>query len=43
MDEKQKEQFIKLTNFLGQVLGKQYEVVFHVLSKEGCLYSSYCK
>ncbi|EFV4303667.1 DNA-binding protein, partial [Campylobacter jejuni] len=35
MDEKQKEQFIKLTNFLGQVLGKQYEVVFHVLSKEG--------
>ncbi|ECZ1974563.1 transcriptional regulator [Campylobacter coli] len=35
MDEGQKQQFIKLTNFLGQVLGKQYEVVFHVLSKEG--------
>ncbi|MBK2000366.1 PAS domain-containing protein [Campylobacter sp. 2018MI35] len=35
MDEKQKEQFIKLTKFLGQVLGKQYEVVFHVIDKKG--------
>ncbi|MCW1359694.1 PAS domain-containing protein [Campylobacter sp. US33a] len=35
MDEKQKEQFIKLTNFLGQVLGKQYEIVFHVIDEEG--------
>lgn len=35
MDENQKEQFIKLTHFLGQVLGKQYEVVFHLISKEG--------
>ncbi|MBZ7955576.1 helix-turn-helix transcriptional regulator [Campylobacter molothri] len=34
MDEKQKEQFIKLTKFLGQVLGKQYEVVFHVIDKK---------
>ena len=35
MDEKQKELFIKLTHFLGQVLGKSYEVVFHIISKEG--------
>ncbi|MBZ7948379.1 PAS domain-containing protein [Campylobacter sp. RM9929] len=35
MDEKQKEQFIKLIKFLGQVLGKQYEVVFHVIDKKG--------
>ncbi|TQR34419.1 DNA-binding protein [Campylobacter sp. MIT 99-7217] len=35
MDENQKEQFIKLTHFLGEVLGKQYEVVFHVISKKG--------
>lgn len=35
MNEEQKELFIKLTQFLGQVLGPQYEVVFHVVSKEG--------
>ncbi|RKO64192.1 DNA-binding protein [Campylobacter sp. P255] len=35
MDEQQKELFIKLTQFLGQVLGKQYEIVFHVISDEG--------
>lgn len=35
MDEKQKDLFIKLTHFLGQVLGKSYEVVFHIISKEG--------
>lgn len=27
--------FSKLTEFLGQVLGKNYEVVFHIISKEG--------
>lgn len=27
--------FCKLTEFLGQVLGKNYEIVFHVISKEG--------
>ena len=35
MDENQREQFVKLTHFLGQVLGKQYEIVFHLISKEG--------
>lgn len=35
MDEKQKDLFIKLTHFLGQVLGKSYEVIFHIISKEG--------
>lgn len=35
MDEKQKEQFIKLTHFLGEVLGEQYEVAFHVIEEEG--------
>lgn len=35
MNETQKELFIKLTEFLGQVLGKQYEIVFHIVSKEG--------
>ncbi|WP_291951628.1 PAS domain-containing protein [Campylobacter sp.] len=35
MDKQQKELFIKLTQFLGQVLGKQYEIVFHVISNEG--------
>ncbi|MBM0637594.1 PAS domain-containing protein [Campylobacter sp. VicNov18] len=35
MDEMQKQQFIKLTHFLGEVLGEQYEVVFHVVTKEG--------
>ncbi|MCE3578086.1 DNA-binding protein, partial [Campylobacter jejuni] len=27
MDEGQKQQFIKLTYFLGEVLGEQYEIV----------------
>jgi len=35
LKEEQKEQFIKLTHFLGAVLGKHYEVVFHVISKKG--------
>lgn len=35
MDKKQKEQFIKLTHFLGEVLGEQYEVAFHVIEEEG--------
>ncbi|MBF7049394.1 PAS domain-containing protein [Campylobacter volucris] len=35
MDELQKELFIKLTQFLGQVLGDKYEIVFHVISEEG--------
>ncbi|CAM4165437.1 transcriptional regulator [Campylobacter armoricus] len=35
MDEQQKELFIKLTQFLGQVLGSNYEIVFHVISEEG--------
>ncbi|TQR41223.1 DNA-binding protein [Campylobacter sp. MIT 12-8780] len=35
MNDDQKELFIKLTHFLGQVLGKNYEVVFHIISKEG--------
>ncbi|OCX43241.1 DNA-binding protein [Campylobacter ornithocola] len=35
MDEQQKELFVKLTQFLGQVLGDQYEIVFHVISDEG--------
>ena len=35
MNEEQKELFIKLTHFFGQVLGKGYEVVFHIVSKEG--------
>lgn len=35
MNDEQKELFIKLTHFLGQVLGKSYEVVFHIISKKG--------
>lgn len=35
MNEEQKELFVKLTHFLGKVLGKSYEVVFHVVSKDG--------
>ena len=35
MDEKQKELFVKLTHFLGEVLGKNYEIVFHIISAEG--------
>ncbi|AXP09003.1 PAS domain-containing protein [Campylobacter hepaticus] len=35
MDEAQKQQFIKLTHFLGEVLGAQYEIVFHVVAKDG--------
>lgn len=35
MDELQKELFVKLTHFLGQVLGANYEIVFHVISDEG--------
>lgn len=35
MDEKQKELFAKLTHFLGEVLGKNYEIVFHIISAEG--------
>lgn len=35
MKQEQIEQFSKLTHFLGAVLGKHYEVVFHVISKEG--------
>lgn len=35
MNNEQKELFIKLTHFLGQVLGKSYEVVFHIISKKG--------
>lgn len=35
MNDEQKELFIKLTRFLGQVLGKSYEVVFHIISKKG--------
>ncbi|EAK4279693.1 DNA-binding protein [Campylobacter upsaliensis] len=35
MGEEQKEQFIRLTHFLGEVLGVQYEVVFHIIEKDG--------
>ncbi|EAH6417096.1 PAS domain-containing protein [Campylobacter coli] len=35
MDEGQKQQFIKLTYFLGEVLGEQYEIVFHVITEDG--------
>lgn len=35
LNDEQKELFIKLTHFLGQVLGKSYEVVFHIISKKG--------
>ena len=35
MVQKQKEQFIKLTHFLGEVLGEQYEVAFHVIEDDG--------
>lgn len=35
MNNEQRELFIKLTHFLGQVLGKSYEVVFHIISKKG--------
>ncbi|EAW7369578.1 DNA-binding protein [Campylobacter coli] len=35
MDERQKQQFIKLTYFLGEVLGEQYEIVFHVITEDG--------
>ena len=35
MNDEQRELFIKLTHFLGQVLGKSYEVVFHIISKKG--------
>ncbi|EKS3204893.1 PAS domain-containing protein [Campylobacter coli] len=35
MDEGQKQQFIKLTYFLGEVLGEQYEIVFHVITGDG--------
>lgn len=35
MDQAQKEQFIKLTHFLGEVLGEQYEVAFHVIEEDG--------
>lgn len=30
-----KEQFIALTNFLGTILGTNYEVVFHVIEEDG--------
>ncbi|MFV0480976.1 MAG: transcriptional regulator [Campylobacteraceae bacterium] len=35
MDNAQKEQFISLTHFLGQVLGPNHEVVFHAIEDEG--------
>lgn len=35
MNEEEKELFIKLTHFLGHVLGRRYEVVLHTISPEG--------
>ncbi|WP_286005254.1 helix-turn-helix transcriptional regulator [Campylobacter avium] len=35
MRAEKKEHFIKLCKFLGQVLGKRYEVVFHVIEESG--------
>ncbi len=35
MNELQKELFVKFTHFLGEMLGPKYEVVFHIITKEG--------